>query len=176
MAMIKCKECKSDISSNAVACPKCGAKVPQSIGAIKMIGFAIVASICFPVFYSCGTVMNKFGEAGDKLKAEEDAKSPAQKVREAQERLREEAQSSIAMDTVALVKKHAKNPDSVKFSYLGVNSDSNLVCGTYRATNSFNAVVPGVVVVRNHNASFSGADAKKYCENAALTDFTHFSR
>lgn len=32
MAMTKCRECQADISTQAVTCPKCGAKVPKAKG------------------------------------------------------------------------------------------------------------------------------------------------
>ena len=43
MAMIKCKECGSDISNKAPACPKCGAKQAQTSGCAKIA----LAAICF---------------------------------------------------------------------------------------------------------------------------------
>lgn len=49
MAMINCHECRAEISSEARACPKCGAKVPRTkwwlwiplalVGGFLMIGF-----------------------------------------------------------------------------------------------------------------------------------------
>jgi len=39
MALIKCMECKADISNKAQACPKCGAKPPKS----RAILYALLA-------------------------------------------------------------------------------------------------------------------------------------
>lgn len=37
MAIIKCKDCEKDVSSNAEACPNCGAKYPASYIPSKVI-------------------------------------------------------------------------------------------------------------------------------------------
>jgi hypothetical protein len=41
MALIKCKECHKEISSSAVACPQCGAKVPHGGVAKLLLGLGI---------------------------------------------------------------------------------------------------------------------------------------
>lgn len=46
MALIKCKECKEEVSSKAKTCPKCGAEVAKkSIGCGGLIGYFIVGAI-----------------------------------------------------------------------------------------------------------------------------------
>ena len=46
MALIKCKECHKEVSSSAVACPHCGAKVPRtSVLKVLIIGFGILVLI-----------------------------------------------------------------------------------------------------------------------------------
>jgi hypothetical protein len=44
MALIKCKECDSQVSSKADACPKCGAKVKKGVGCggLFLICFVVV--------------------------------------------------------------------------------------------------------------------------------------
>lgn len=49
MALVKCKECGSDVSSKAASCPKCGASVaskPMGVG--KLILFIILAIVIIP--------------------------------------------------------------------------------------------------------------------------------
>ncbi len=41
MALIKCPECKADVSDNAAACPKCGYALGGST-IMKVVGVAIV--------------------------------------------------------------------------------------------------------------------------------------
>src|ERR1700676_907405 len=46
MALIKCKECHKEVSSSAVACPHCGAKVPRgSVGKVLLLVFGIFVLI-----------------------------------------------------------------------------------------------------------------------------------
>ena len=44
MAMIKCKECSSDISDMASSCPKCGAPIVKT-GKLKIFDEAIAAKV-----------------------------------------------------------------------------------------------------------------------------------
>jgi hypothetical protein len=44
MALVKCKECGSEVSSKAEACPKCGAKVaPKSVGCVT--SFLVIGGV-----------------------------------------------------------------------------------------------------------------------------------
>lgn len=54
MALIKCKECGSEVSTEAKACPKCGVKPPKKVG---LLGWIAVLFIGFIVF-RCSSVMN----------------------------------------------------------------------------------------------------------------------
>jgi hypothetical protein len=46
MALIKCKECQKEVSSSAVSCPHCGAKVPHgSFAKVLLIGFGILVLV-----------------------------------------------------------------------------------------------------------------------------------
>ncbi len=42
MALVKCKECGSEVSTEAKACPKCGAKVPKKVGLLGWIAVLFV--------------------------------------------------------------------------------------------------------------------------------------
>lgn len=57
MALIKCKECKTEVSTTAKACPKCGAKVPPKTGLFTKL-VAVVIGI--------GALGVIFGGSGDK--------------------------------------------------------------------------------------------------------------
>ena len=45
MALIKCKECKKEVSNKAEKCPGCGAKIPTKISVIKIVGILFFGSI-----------------------------------------------------------------------------------------------------------------------------------
>lgn len=53
MALIKCKECGSEVSSKAETCPKCGARVaPEPMGCGRLIGISLLVVIIVLVFSS----------------------------------------------------------------------------------------------------------------------------
>lgn len=60
MALIKCKECGAEISSNAETCPKCGARVAaKPMGCGSLIGIVLLGGVIISVFlsiFSSGTV------------------------------------------------------------------------------------------------------------------------
>ncbi len=50
MAIIKCKECGSEISNKAESCPKCGAKVNRTHPVFKVIGGILLLLFAVSVF------------------------------------------------------------------------------------------------------------------------------
>ena len=53
MALIKCKECKTDISDEAETCPKCGAKLDEH-GCLYYILVMLAILLGFGVLSLCG--------------------------------------------------------------------------------------------------------------------------
>ncbi|WP_342632179.1 zinc ribbon domain-containing protein [Marinobacter alkaliphilus] len=52
MALVKCKECGSDVSTKAKACPKCGAKAPKKTSLFTWLVTGFVAAAMIGVFTS----------------------------------------------------------------------------------------------------------------------------
>lgn len=51
MALIKCKECGTEVSSKAESCPKCGAKVkPKGMGCGTLIAIIFLAVVMVSIF------------------------------------------------------------------------------------------------------------------------------
>lgn len=74
MALIKCRECGSEVSSKAASCPKCGVSVARkgiSISGILSAGLAVF------LLYSCGSVLVSINGGGSKKVV---AAAPAQSV------------------------------------------------------------------------------------------------
>ena len=44
MALTACKECGSEISTTAKACPKCGARVPKENSAVPVVALVLVGA------------------------------------------------------------------------------------------------------------------------------------
>lgn len=159
MSLIKCHECGKEFSTDAKACPSCGAKRKKSVGII-----GIVLALLFGVMlFKCTTSVE---DSGRRAAEREAAKTPEQKAAEAAARQKQDQRVTMALRVQKLVREHAKNPASLKFEQLGISENADLACGTYRATNSFNAVVTGVVVVAPDGYGFDAKDWKKYCAKA----------
>lgn len=159
MSIIKCHECGNSVSSEAKACPNCGVKPKMRPGAL---GIILVLFVGFVLFRCTMSVE----EAGHRSAAKEAAKTPEQKAAEAAARAKEEQRIDTALRVEKLVKEHAKNPASLKFEQLAVSENSDIACGKYRATNSYNAVVPGIVVITPKGYSFEIDHWKKHCVKA----------
>lgn len=174
MSIIKCKECAGEVSSTAKACPKCGAKVPKRTSMLtKLLALILIPGMLLAVFST--------NQQTEKLRAEAAAidasLTPEQRAakQEADERLNAGLLRGRAM--VRLIKQNAKNPDSIKIESAFLTT-AGAVCINYRGTNSFNAVVPGLMVLPS-DASSKSATAEqtptawnKHCAKTPGRDIT----
>ena len=55
MALIKCKECSKEISSDAKECPHCGKKVKKGMSCLMMIGVVMAIFVFFAMIKACDT-------------------------------------------------------------------------------------------------------------------------
>jgi hypothetical protein len=151
MALITCKECKAKISSDAKACPQCGYEEKETSRGAILIGGLILFAVLYSLF---GT-----------------AKTPPKAPPTAAE-IKREADFQNVVRVAKWAKNRSKNPDSFELTYAGI-SGSGTVCIEFRATNSFNAVVPGIYVMSN---TVSGDTAKLWnaeCAGRGLDDYTY---
>ena len=125
MALIKCHECQNDVSTEAKVCPKCGAKVrvpkdkkKMSLGVKIFIGFFVLVVL------------------GRVIEGTKPPKTPEQIAAAAADSKRAVA----AMTAAALIKKSAREPDSINFSGLRVSEDATVVCAVYKGRNGFGGV------------------------------------
>ena len=58
MALIKCKECGTEVSSKAENCPKCGAKVAKKMGCGTLIGVVFLGLVIIIAISTPGTGNN----------------------------------------------------------------------------------------------------------------------
>jgi uncharacterized OB-fold protein len=42
MSIKKCKECRNDVSSEAAACPKCGAVIKKQLTSVDQLGYGVL--------------------------------------------------------------------------------------------------------------------------------------
>jgi hypothetical protein len=143
MALTKCKECGNEVSKSAKTCPKCGAKLKNSVFAkvlYGLLGFFVFAMLL-------DTVTTYFASKSSDFNSTSKAKTERKTISYCQAAAETDAE-------LFNVKPHLKNPDSYKFSNFewtyekkGGTEDNRTIGGilTYRATNSFNAIVPSQV-------------------------------
>lgn len=126
MALEKCRECGKEISTEAAACPQCGAKEPtgKSMGCLGRIVFGTVLFVALGALASQCTDGTGSSPAPSKTAAELEAESKRS------ERLK------LAAGAVLVIRKNLRNPDSLEVSEVLLMPDG-ASCITYRAQNGF---------------------------------------
>lgn len=174
MGMTKCKECKTEISTSAKACPKCGAVRKKTSFFTKMVA-GFMAVIAGTVIY----VSNK-GNAEREAAAAKEAQrvaamSPAdraeleaKKAAEAKAKAEREVVFQKAVSTARAVKAAAKDPSSFELVSLVVMADKS-ECLVFRARNSFNAIVTDQRAFLNGKS----VDWNKHCGGKTGDDYSH---
>lgn len=146
MALVKCKECKAEISDQAKSCPQCGAKAPRkmSTGVKVVLGLVAIGVI--------GAAMSDRPAPKEKTAAEREA----------------DAKVTAAAVGAAHIKRAMKDPESFSLES-AILMENGATCYEYRAKNSFSAVAPGKAVLTHDGqivASGSGAGKLEKAWNA----------
>ena len=158
MALVKCKECNNQISTDAAKCPQCGAK--QNKGEFrKTLGWIIVVIIVF-------------GVAGRMLEdSPKDGKKPLDPNAE-QEKNNRVLRGLIAKKELANIKEALNDPSSLSVSWIGANEKGTIVCFDYRAKNGFGGLVKNYTVFVNGQPSTDAGTWNSNCSNKKLYDIT----
>jgi hypothetical protein len=134
MALRSCRECGKEVSTGASVCPHCGVKAPtRRVSRFWVIAIGTVAVVAI------------LGKLGEGQQAASVPAAPPETAAQKAEREKADAQVRVAAAAAKALKSGMKNPDSFKLEEALVMDDGT-VCFEYRATNSFNAVVPGQAV------------------------------
>jgi hypothetical protein len=202
MALIKCHECGKEVSTEAAACPSCGAKPkPAQTSSLKKKRSPIWLIIGALVIV--GVIGSIFGESEDK---HQDAKTPAAQAttpppqelsqeemekqiallkqeHEATEKRKNEMHPierfSIAADVAKRIKASAHDPKSVKFEAAVSNQEGTIMCFEFRGKNAFGAFVKQDAIFIN-NKIISGSDNpqtwNKHCVGSGLVNVINGAR
>lgn len=168
MALTTCEECGKQISKSAKTCPGCGAALPRRHSRTQwaIIGLATIGIV------SCIASQQ---EANEKVATQEAAKSPAQLSAEALLKAAEEERFQRVLAGAKTLKSSSKNPASFQLAS-ALLMPSGAVCYSYRATNSFNAVVPGNAALVKDKLLLSDADWNKHCGGKTGTEYGYVRR
>lgn len=151
MALIKCKECKSEVSDTAAACPKCGAKVPPKTSrGVKLFAWFIFLAVVAGIFMRSN------------------APEPAPvSAADAAAKAKQEAEFQSVVSKVRALKASSKNPASFEIESV-ILMDNGTLCVRFRATNSFNALVPDAKAI---TVKDTFGDWNKECAGKTGTDY-----
>lgn len=156
MALITCHECKQQISSEAKACPQCGAKPKKGIG----LGTIVLVGIVGWIAYQCTAASNEMSRRA--------ANPPPAKSAEA---VQADKELNTAIAAGRLLKQHTKDPSSFKMESFVIFPGGS-ACYEYRAKNSFGAIVPAkAVFVPPSTMQTSESDGNRFVKtwNATCT-------
>jgi RNA polymerase subunit RPABC4/transcription elongation factor Spt4 len=148
MSTKPCKACVTQIDEEATVCPHCRAK--QGMGFFRKLGIGFVGLV----------IIGSLASKDDDKKA---SPTPEQLAAEAKSR---ELRAKMT-DVIEAIKNSRKDPDSFKDAKAGVTLDG-ITCVTFRATNSFNAIVPGIAYEKGGKIMQDEQGFKKHCKKPML--------
>lgn len=142
MALIKCKECGKDISTDAKACPHCGAKPPYkpSLAFILIAGLLVV-----------------FGVKASLESARTPIKEPPKTAEQTAAKEAADMRAKMAYVLIRKVKKSLREPESLDVINVFSNEKADLLCMKYRARNGFGGYSIGYYVI----GEFGDSDSVK---------------
>jgi hypothetical protein len=159
--MTTCKECLGPLSTQATACPKCGAPQPKRTDhtAAWVIGgtFAVLL------------VVNMAGIAVDKPAAP--PPKPAPTAEQAAATTQADREINTVLAGARWLKDSMKKPETFELVSASM-IDGKVICYEYRARNSLNDRTRGVRVISDTVNSEKAADWNRLCAGKAGTDYT----
>ena len=159
MALIKCHECGNEVSTEAKACPKCGAKVRLPAPAKTSVSFSISRTGWFVI----GLVI-LVASYQQYLKSEADAAiTPEQRAADAKRKAKYDKQLSAALAAASIFLKDAREPDSVKVLEARVNDEGTVVCARFSGRNGFGGISVQQMAFISNLLSSSTDTWNKYC-------------
>lgn len=164
MALIKCKECGSQVSSSARACPSCGHATPKRTSPITWF-FGLIMVLAFG-----GTIFRSNNPSADKQNgAAQTAPAP---VTQSPEKTRADKEARTVLAGARALRDAMKKPETFELAS-AVMIDGATICYEYRARNSFNDRTTERYVVSDTVSSRKAADWKKLCAGRSGTDYSH---
>lgn len=157
MSMKPCHECGGQISTEAAACPHCGAKPKKSTSIISIIVAFVIGFAVLQCSMSSNNATPKPPKTADQL------------AREAAD----ETRFQMALALARQIKRGMRNPDSFVIDTALANDDSTVFCMEYRGQNGFGGMNNEFVVVTATGTSQDAKQWNKHCTRGGLHDMLH---
>lgn len=164
MSLKPCKECGKEISTEAKACPSCGASPPKKT---SIVTWAIVL---FVVVMITKSILGGQSDATPEVTAI--VKTPQKIEAEAAQKKREDARFDLAYSIGKGLKKSLRDPDSLTWEFVGIDEAATVACIKYRAKNGFGGMNAEAAAIVGTKVLKSTADWNKYCTKPHLYDLT----
>lgn len=160
MALVKCRECGKEMSSQAKACPHCGAPRPKGTSSSTIIFGAFLVLVVGSCIFS-----------GDRPTGTSTSTSTPKPPPSAAD-LAKEKEFRTVVAGLRWIKESMKNPKS--FELVSARMiDGKALCIEYRGTNSFNAVVVNRRVITDAVNSDKAKDWNASCAGKSGTDYLY---
>lgn len=184
MALLACRECGKQISSEAPACPHCGApraiaappppSPPQTSGCAKFaLGLVIFVVAAMVIGNWQQRQKEREGEAiKSAMTPEQRAAADRAAAAEAAQKTRKEAGFRKVVAALLAIRDANRNPSSVTWDSIRANDDASLICIEYRGQNGFGGMNKEFVVFVKDAPSQKVAMWNKHCLQP-LSDVIH---
>lgn len=165
MALVNCKECSKEVSSEAKACPNCGAKPPKPTSRLSVLLIGIVVV----VIYAQVTKKDMPPQPVVTLSPEQAAQNKKQADQKA-------ARLDSTIRVLASIKASLREPESVKWANVLASDDGAVVCVTYRARNGFGGMNVEDVSFAKGKISKAVTAWNKNCAGKSMNDMKYVGR
>ena len=179
MALITCRECEKQVSSEAKQCPNCGAKViphklPKTKTSAENIGKLVAAGFALLIILGMIGEYRKSQMTPEERKLA-DAKKAAYQQQQAEQALSREKKTQRedrAADVAAAIRKSSRNPDNVGWDQILTNEDGTVVCIAVRLENAFGGMNREHIAATDGKYSNEDKFWRQHCANQSMYDVT----
>lgn len=157
MSVKPCHECGNQVSTEAKACPHCGAKPKKPTSILNLV---LVSLIGFAVIQCTMTSNNT-------------TPRPAKTAEQLASEAADEKRFQMALALARQIKRGMRNPDSFTVENALANDDSTVFCMEYQGQNGFGGMNKEFVVVTASGTSQDVKQWNKHCTRHDMHDVTH---